>query len=140
MLCSLSASLMRITRTSFTMAKSILRIVSACCRDRDERPRRTEIFVTPCTRDSTSLPNSLRSTARDGLGVLQHVVEERGDDALRVHADVDEDRGDAQRVDEERVARGAFLLAVQAPRPVGGGEDLLPFLLGDTRRCAPRSR
>ncbi len=65
MLCSLSASLMRMTRTSFTMAKSILRMVSACWRERDERPRRTEIFVTPWTRDSTSLPNSLRSAARE---------------------------------------------------------------------------
>ena len=65
MLCSLSASLMRMTRTSFTMAKSILRMVSACWKVRDERPRRTEIFVTPWTSDSTSLPNSLRSAARD---------------------------------------------------------------------------
>ena len=119
---------MRITRTSFTMAKSILRMVSACCRERDERPRRTEIFVTPCTRDLHLPAELLAQRGPRGLGVFQHVVQERGDDPLGVHADVHEDGGDAQRVDEERVTRCALLLPVQAPRPVRGGEDLVPLL------------
>ncbi len=48
---------------SFTMAKSILRMVSECWCER-LLPRRIEILVTPCTRASTSLPNCLRSSVR----------------------------------------------------------------------------
>ena len=64
-----------------------------------------------------------------GLGVLQHVVQQRGNDRLRVHVDVHQDRGDAQRVDEEGVPRGALLLTVQAPRPLGCRANLF-LLLG----------
>ena len=56
MLCSLSASLIRITRTSRTIANSILRIDSAA-RDQWLWPLMIEILVTPCTRFATSLPN-----------------------------------------------------------------------------------
>ncbi len=39
--------------------------VSACWKVRDDLPRRTEILVTPCTSDSTSLPNSRRRAVRE---------------------------------------------------------------------------
>ncbi len=45
------------------MAKSILRMLSECWRER-LFPRRIEILVTPWTSDSTSLPKSFRSSAR----------------------------------------------------------------------------
>ena len=117
MLCSLSASLMRMTRTSFTMAKSILRMVSACWSERD--PAAQDGDLRHPLHEGLHLPAELlaQRARGSGLGVLQHVVQERGDDALRVHVDVHEDGGDAQRVDEERVARGALLLAVQAVAP-----------------------
>ena len=60
-----------------------------------------------------------------GLGVFQHVVQERRDDPLRVHVDVHEDGGHAQRVDEKRVPGRALLLPVQPAGPIGRRKDLL---------------
>ncbi|OPZ57402.1 MAG: hypothetical protein BWY88_01198 [Synergistetes bacterium ADurb.Bin520] len=62
-LCSLSASLIRMTRISLIMAKSIFRMVSASWMDLFFA-RRIDIFVTPFTRDSTSRPKRPRSSWR----------------------------------------------------------------------------
>jgi len=48
------------------------------------------------------------------LGVLDHVVQQRGDDGRGVHPVVGEDAGDFDRMGEIGVARGAHLRAVRA--------------------------
>ena len=56
MLCSRSHSLMSITRTSWLIARSILRRFSACCSSTEENWMRVS-FVTPSTSSGTSAPN-----------------------------------------------------------------------------------
>ena len=63
MLCSLSASLIRITRTSRTIANNILRIDSAA-RAQWLCPLMMEILVTPWTRPATSAPNAAVISSR----------------------------------------------------------------------------
>ena len=62
MLCSLSASLMMMTRTSRVIASRIFRIVSAFCTVR-LWPRSCEILVTPCTSSATWGPKPSRNSS-----------------------------------------------------------------------------
>ena len=73
MLCSLSASLMSITRASLAIARNDLRRLSSSCSSRSSssliRPRRliTISLVTPSTIRATLEPNLVSSSRTDTL-------------------------------------------------------------------------
>ena len=109
MLCSRSASLMTSTRGSRAIATIILRIVSACAAS----PYCTlSSLVTPSTRCATSEPKSADDRVEGVRRVLDRVVQQRGDQRDRVHAELGEDRRDRERVGDVGVAALAQLAAV----------------------------
>ena len=87
-------------------------------------------LVTPSTSSATSLPNRLADFVDRDIAVLDHVVQQAGDDRRLVHLQVGQQAGDGDRVREVRVARMAQLLAV-----LHDGEDvgLVEFVVGRVR-------
>ena len=59
------------------------------------------------------------------VGVLHHVVQQRGLDAFAVHAEVDQDDRDGDRVGDIRLPRHAALALVGLPRHLVGRKDLI---------------
>ena len=113
MLCSRSASLTISTRTSLEMARmnlrrfSAWRVCSAVSSSRDS-------LVTPSTSSPISSPNSSVDLVAGDRGVLDHVVQQGGDDGRGVQPVFGQDAGDLDRMGEIGVARGARLRAVHA--------------------------
>ncbi len=115
MLCSRSASLMTSTRGSRAIATTILRIVSALAAS----PNLTlSSLVTPSTRWATSAPKSPLDVVERVAGVLDGVVQQRGDQRGGVHAQLGQDRRHRERVGDVRVAGLAQLAAVVLLRDV----------------------
>ena len=85
MLCRRSASFTNTTRTSLTIASSILRTFSAWRASGASRSRRL-ILVTPSTRRATSGPKSVGELFERDFGVFDDVVQERG--AQRRHVEL----------------------------------------------------
>ena len=112
MLCSRSASLIRMTRTSCAIASSILRKLSACGSSRDWNSIWSSLD-TPSTMSATGLPNELSISALVTLGVLHHVVEERGGEPLRVEPPLRQDAGYRERVRDVGLAGLAELSLVR---------------------------
>ena len=106
MLCSRSASLITRTRGSLAIATTILRIVSALAAS----PSLTlSSLVTPSTSRATSPPKSARICVEGVVGVLDRVVQQRGDQGGGVHAQVGQDGRHRERVGDVRVAGLAVL-------------------------------
>ena len=112
MLCRRSASLIRRTRMSLDMATSSLRKFSACSAFLVTRSSFL-ILVSPSTRAPISSPNFWSiSTARD-VGVLDHVVQQRGRDRRVIEFQLGEDRRHFEGVGEVEIAGSALLVAVR---------------------------
>jgi len=62
-------------------------------------------------------PESGSELVEVGIGVLDHVVQQRGGNRLLVEVELGADQGDAERVVDERLAGAPYLTAVGAPRP-----------------------
>ena len=77
MLCRRSASFTMTTRTSFTIASSILRTFSAWRASGASRSSRL-IFVTPSTSRATSGPNCSEIFSSGNLRIFDDVVKQRG--------------------------------------------------------------
>ena len=103
MLCRRSASLISMTRTSRAIASSILRKFSACASCCDWNSMRSSL-ETPSTRSATGLPNRFEMSSVGDGGVLDHVVQQRRHQRLRVEVPLREDLGDRERVRDVRLA------------------------------------
>ena len=108
MLCSRSASLISTTRTSVTMASSILRTFSAW---RSSRLANwiLSILVTPSTMWATWSPNSGFDFLVGGGRVFDRIVQQAGGDGRRVHLHLGQHLGHFERVDDVGLAGGAHL-------------------------------
>ena len=113
MLCSRSASLISTTRTSATMASSILRTFSAC---RSSRLANwiLSILVTPSTMCATWSPKLLVDLLAGGRRVLDGVVQQRGGDGRRVQLHLHQHLGHLERVHDVGLAAQARLPLVVA--------------------------
>ena len=112
MLCSRSASLTRMTRTSRVIASSILRNDSAC----DLLARREAQLVE--LGQAVDEVGGRRAEALDQLGlgdaaILHRVVHQRGHDRLRVELPFGAQARDGDRVRDVGLARGAELAEVR---------------------------
>ena len=101
-----SQSLMIMTRTSRLMASSILRRFSACSSSMFENWILVSL-VTPSTSSGHLLAESGGQVGQCGGGVLHHVVQQGGGDALGVHAEVQHEAGHGQRVADIRLTAAA---------------------------------
>ena len=90
MLCSRSASLMRMTRMSLAIAMSILRRFWLCCSASDSNLILPSL-VTPSTRSATSSPKRSRISERSTPAVLDDVVKQRRLQRRRVQMQLGED-------------------------------------------------
>ena len=135
MLCSRSASLMRITRMSLAMAMIILRMFSACSSS-TVRKDICDSLVTPSTSRATSSPNCSRTASMDMLGVLDHVVQQGGGEGGAVEPQVGADVGGADRMVDVGLAAGPQLVLVLRGRHVEGARRPDP---GRSRGCTSRS-
>ncbi len=108
MLCSRSASLISTTRTSVTMASSILRTFSAW---RSSRLANwiLSILVTPSTMWATWSPKPGFDLFAGGGRVLHGVVQQAGSDGRCVHLHLGENLGHFKRMNDVRLAGGAHL-------------------------------
>ena len=111
MLCSRSASLTRITRTSRVIASSILRNDSACDSSRVEKLQLVELG------QAVDQIGGRRAEALDQLGlgdaaILHRVVHQRGHDRLGVELPVGAQAGDRDRMGDVGLAAGAELAEV----------------------------
>ena len=108
MLCSRSASLMSTTRTSETMASSILRTFSAW---RSSRLANwiLSILVTPSTMCATWSPNALGDLGGGGRRVFDGIVEQGGGDGGRVQLHLRQDFSNFKRMNNVGLAGGAHL-------------------------------
>ena len=131
MLWRRSASLMRTTPMSSTMARNILRRFSACC---VFLPRAGALAVVGCPGDATELGDpidELRHPLTElGLDPLErdrrvfdHVVEQGPGDRFGVELHPGQDRGHGNRVQDVGLARLAHVRAVRLDREVGGPFD-----------------
>ena len=77
---------------SSAIARNILRMFSACCCSW-LWVLNLESLVTPSTRWATSAPEPLLDVGEAVLGVLGHVVQQRGLDGDRVDAELGQDLG-----------------------------------------------
>ena len=127
MLCSRSASLIRMTRTSRAIASSILRKFSACASSCVSNSILSSL-ETPSTRSATGLPKLLRDLGLGDRGVLHHVVQQRGGQRLRVEVPLREDVGDGERVRDVGLARLAELPVVRGLAEVVGRLQLRDVL------------
>ena len=100
---------------SLDIASSILRKLSAW-RSRDDLNSTRAILVSPSTRNATCSPNRRRSSSARGERVLERVVQQARGDRHLVHAQVDEDRGDLERMDQIGLAGEALLALVDLRR------------------------
>src|SRR5476651_1343979 len=110
MLCSRSASFTSSTRMSDDMASTSLRRFSASFVVSDWTSRRDSL-VTPSTSRAMSSPNMPEISSR-GVGVLDRVVQQAGDDRGGVELHLGQDAGHLDRMGEIGVARGAQLGAM----------------------------
>ena len=87
-------------------------------------------LVTPSTSERDVRPERGSELVEVGLGVLDHVVQQRGGDRLLVEVELGADQGDAERVVDERLAGAAHLTTVGA---LGLVERAADQLLVDAR-------
>ena len=99
------------TRTSLTMASSILRTFSACRASGARRSSRL-IFVAPSTRRATSAPNISSILRERNFGVFDDVVQQRGAQRGHVEPHVRKQVRYFHGMREERFAREARLRLV----------------------------
>ena len=140
MLCSRSASLIRMTRTSRAIASSILRKLSACTSSRDVNSIWSSLD-TPSTMSATGLPNVVSSSFLVTEVSSITSCSKRGGEALRVEPPLRQDAGDRQRMRDVRLARLAELAAVRRFRELERARDerdvrlgqVMPQVLGELR-------
>ena len=120
MLCSRSASFTSTTRTSVTMASSILRTLSTW-RTSGETSSRRLILVTPSTRRAVSGPNSAAMSGERDARVFDDVMQQGGAECGDVEPQV---RQDVRYF--ERMRKIGFT----------GFADLRLVLLGSESKCA----
>ena len=70
-------------------------------------------LVTPSTRLATSGAELFGQVGDVGRGILGNVVQQRRGHGLRVQAQIGQDAGDGQRMDDIRLARDALLSIVR---------------------------
>jgi cytochrome c553 len=121
MLCRRSASLMSTTRTSETMASSILRTFSAW---RSSRLANwiLSILVTPSTMWATCSPKPADLLVGGGR-VFDGVVQQAGGDGRRVHLHLRQHLGHFERMDDVGLAGGAHLPLVMLDAELPGLAD-----------------
>jgi hypothetical protein len=124
MLCSRSASLIRITRTSRAIASSILRKFSACACSR-RRNCSLSSLDTPSTSSATGAAEVLDQLLLGDARIFQHVVQQRRHHRRAVEPPVGQDLGDGQRMRDVGRAAGAKLAEVGF---VGKAERVLDLL------------
>ena len=127
MLCRRSASLIRMTRTSRAIASSILRKFSACACCSDANASLSSLD-TPSTSRATALPKRASISLAGGRRVFHHVVQQRGDQGLRVEMPAGQDAGDGKRVGDVGFAALAELAFVGAAAEFVGLLDLADFV------------
>ena len=79
------------------MASSSLRRFSACFASRDTRSSRLSL-VSPSTSCADVLAEQLVDLGARRVGILDRVVQQRGDDRRIVELEVGQDRGDLERM------------------------------------------
>ena len=112
MLCRRSASLTSSTRTSSAIASRSLRRFSACAASLGDEVELLELGQAVDQRADLVAEQLVDLVAR-GVGVLDRVVQQRGDDRRVVELEVGQDRRDFERMGEIGIARGALLRAVR---------------------------
>ena len=114
---------------SSTIARSILRKLSACRSSLDENCRRRQLG--DALDDVRDLLAEQLADLLDGVRrVLDDVVQEAGGDGDDVQPQVGEDVGDLERVDEVGLARAAHLSLVLVGREHVGPPEQLDVGLG----------
>ena len=135
MLWRRSASLMRMTRMSRAIAMTILRKFSACFSSRLEKVILASL-VTPSTRVAISAAEQFAHLVERGQRVLDHVVQQAGDDRGTSSLSSAMMQRDVERMDDVGLARLALLPGVHARRELVGAADQLACRPAD---CTPRS-
>ena len=134
MLCRRSASLTRMTRTSSTIASSILRKFSAWRSSLDEKGM-VLIFVTPSTTCATSAPKRVADVVDGGERVLDDVVEQAGRDGDVVEAHLGDQRGHLEGVGDVLLPRAPGLAGVLESRELVGAAQQIRIGVGDRSRA-----
>ena len=129
MLCSRSASLMRMTRTSRAIASSILRKLSAWPSSRVLKCSLSSL-VRPSTSSAVGAPKLLDQLGLGDAAVLDRVVHQRGHDGLGVELPVGAQAGHRHRVGDVGLAAGAELAQVGLVGELVGLAHLLEVGLG----------
>ena len=125
MLCRRSASLTSRTRASSAMASSSLRKFSACWACLVTKSSLLELGQAVDQAADLLAEHLVDLIAGDG-GVLDRVVQHRGDDGRIVELELGQDGGDFERVREVGIAGGALLAAVRLHREhIGAIEHVL---------------
>ena len=129
MLCRRSASLMMTTRTSVTMASSILRMFSAWWSSRF-----ANLILVQLGDAFDDVRNLLVEPPGDlgagDVGVFDCVVQQAGGDGGRIHLEVGEDLADLQRMDDVGLARGAALSLMLLDAEGPGAADEVEVVVG----------
>ena len=112
MLCRRSASLTSSTRTSSAIASSSLRRFSACLASLVTRSSFLQLGQALDQR-ADLLAEQLVDLGAGRLGILDGVVQQRGDDGGVVELEIGQDRRDFERMREIGIAGGALLLAMR---------------------------
>ena len=129
MLCRRSASLTITTRTSLTMASSILRTFSAWRASGASRSSRL-IFVTPSTSRATSGPNISAILSRRNFRVFDDVVEQRGAQRGHVEPHVRQQVRDFEGMREVGLARKPRLRLVLLGGEIVGAAQKFEVVAG----------
>ncbi len=129
MLCSRSASLTRMTRTSRAIASSILRKLSACCCFAI-----AELDLVELRQAVDHLGDRhahlLAEFELGDAGVLEHVVQQRGHQRIGVELPATEDFGDRDRVRDVRLAARAELPEMRLVAEAVGVADAPQVVFG----------
>ena len=135
MLCSRSASLITSTRGSRAIAMIILRMVSASAAVAE---RHLVQLGDAVDQVADLLAEVGGQRLQRVAGVLDGVVQQRGDQRGGVHAEVGQDVGDGQRVGDVRVAGAAQLVGVPLLGHLVGPLQQRQVGLRDAAPGAPR--
>ena len=128
-LCRRSASLIRTTRTSLTMASSILRTFSAW-RSSLFANWILSILVTPSTMCATCSPNFAAMSSVVDRRIFDRVVQQPGGNGRRIQLHLRQHERDFKRMQNIRLARGAQLAFMMFEAEFPGFADDIVIVAG----------